>query len=424
MNLLVSKSKCKGKINIPSSKSEMHRVIFAACLANGKSVIENVTLSNDIKATINAFKALGALIHYEDEVLTIQGIKDFKTVISKEINCKESGSTLRFIIPLLGMFDFGFTLKGAKYLFSRPLDIYKNIYKDQNLIFDLKEDSLYVKGKITAKEYIIPGNISSQFISGFLFMLPLLDKDSRIKIINNFESKSYVDLTIKILKIFGIEIEVISINEFFIKGNQKYKPTNYYVENDYSQFAFYAVLGAINNDITCKGLNFNSLQGDKEILNILDSFKVKYEIKEDTIIIHKSKKLQGESIDLTNCVDLGPISMVLSLFNSKPVVIQNTYRLKIKESDRVDAMVTNLRKLNAKIDVYDNKMIIYPSKLKNTKEVLNPFNDHRIMMSLVVLASCIKGTTRISNPECVKKSYVNFYKDISSLGIEVGLSDK
>ena len=421
MNIKVQKSKVKGEIFLPASKSDMHRAILSASLASGTSIISNITLSNDVKVTINVLQKLGANIKQEENNLIIQGISDFSNVVSNELNINESGSTLRFIIPLLSMFNDEFILTGSSSLFSRPLNVYEEIYKNQNLKFELNNNTLLLQGKLNPGEYLVHGNISSQFISGLLFLLPLLKGDSIIKIVPPFESKSYVDMTIHTLNKFGIEIETKSESEYVVKGNQKYKACNYEVECDYSQFAFYAVLGAINQDITCKGLNINSLQGDKEILKILESFKVKYTIINNDIVINKANKLEGEIIDLSNCIDLGPILMILSIFNARPVRIINIKRLRLKESDRIEAMVFNLRNMGVKIDVYDNEMIIYPSKIKRCKKHLKSFNDHRVIMALTVLASVIKGDTIIENPECVKKSYINFFKDMQLLGMKIGI---
>ena len=195
------------------------------------------------------------------------------------------------------------------------------------------------------------------------------------------------------------------------------------MEADFSQFAFFAVLGAINNDLVCKGLNFNSCQGDKAILDILSHFGVKYELSEDKVKVYKCNELHGSFVDLKDCPDLGPIVMVLSLLNEEKVRIVNTKRLLFKESNRVDAIVSNFIKLGADIEVKENEVIISPSVLTSTNEVLDSFNDHRVMMSLVVLSSILNDYTLINNPACVKKSYVNFYKDMNELGVEVGLHD-
>ena len=423
MNIIVHNSKCKGEIIIPPSKSDMHRAIISASLSKGRSVIENVSLSQDIEATINAFKALGASIIYANNTLFIEGI-DFNNVKYCEINCNESGSTLRFLIPVLSVLNKPFKLTGAKKLLSRPLSVYERIFNDQNLMFNLNEDYLEIEGKIKPNEYIIEGDISSQFVSGLLFSLPLLDGDSVIKVKEPFESESYVNMTLKTLDSFGVNIKRVSKNEFYIPGNQEYKACNYNVEADFSQFSFYAVLGALNSDLVCKGLNFESCQGDKRILDILTHFGVKYEISNDEIKIYKCHELSGSFIDLKDSIDLGPIVMVLSLFSDTSVKIINTRRLVFKESNRVDAIVSNFIKLGANIDVNENDIIIHPSLLTAKKDVvLNSFNDHRVMMALVVLSSVLNDYTLISHPNCVKKSYVNFYKDVLSIGLEVGLHD-
>ena len=423
MNIIVHNSKCKGEIVIPPSKSDMHRAIISASLSKGKSVIENVTKSLDIETTINAFKALGASITFSNNTLFIEGI-DFNNIEPSEIDCNESGSTLRFLIPILSVLNKHAKLKGTKKLLSRPLGVYEKIFNDQNLKFNLNEDYLEIEGKIKPNEYIIEGDISSQFVSGLLFSLPLLDKDSIIKVKEPFESESYVNMTLRTLSKFGINIKRVNKNEFYVYGNQEYKACNYKVEADFSQFSFYAVLGALNNDLVCKGLNFDSCQGDKVILDILTHFGVKYEIKNDEIKIYKCSELSGSFIDLKDCIDLGPIVMVLSLFSEESVRIINTRRLLFKESNRVDAIVSNFIKLGANIDVDENEVIIHPALLTAKDDVvLDSFNDHRVMMALVVLSSVLNDYTIISDANCVKKSYVNFYKDMLSVGIEVGLHD-
>ena len=422
MNIIVHNSKCNGEINITPSKSDMHRAIICSALSKGKSVINNVTLSLDIEATINAFKVLGANISFVDNTLFVEGI-DFNNIKGNEIECNESGSTLRFLIPILSVLNKSFILKGSNKLLSRPLDVYKNIYSEQGLKFNLNDDYLEIEGKIKPSVYEIEGDISSQFISGLLFSLPLLDNDSIIKVKEPFESESYVNMTLKTLSDFGIKVKRVNKNEFIVYGNQEYKSCVYNVEADFSQFAFFAVLGAINNDLVCKGLNFNSCQGDKVILDILSHFGVNYEINEDEVKIYKCNELHGSFVDLKDCVDLGPIVMVLSLLNEEKVRIVNTRRLLFKESNRVDAIVSNFIKLGADIEVKENEVIISPSVLTSTKEVLDSFNDHRVMMSLVVLSSVLNDYTLINNPSCIKKSYVNFYKDLNSLNIEVGLHD-
>lgn len=421
MNIVVNYSKCNGEVKIPASKSDLHRAIFAASLAKGTSVIRNVTLSNDVNATMNAFRTLGAKITHKDDTLIIEGLQDFESRVSNRINCMECGSTLRFIIPILSMFKKEFIIEGSPTLLSRPLDIYEDIYKKQQLKFKKERDRILVQGQISSGDYVFKGDISSQFVSGLLFYLPLLDKDSSIEIIPPFESESYVNMTLKTLKEFGIEIIRESQYKFIIKGNQEYKPKEYIAEGDYSQFAFFAVLGAINGDITCRGLNQDSIQGDKVILDILKSFNIDYKFIGNKVTIFKSNEIKGSDIDLSDCPDLGPICMILSLFSIKPVKIINIKRLRLKESNRVESMVENLKKLNALIEVHDDYMIVYPSLLKPSKTILNSYNDHRIMMSLVVVASMINGTTKISNAECIKKSYVNFYKDAQEVGVNLGL---
>ncbi len=421
MNIVVSRSKCNGSVVIPASKSDLHRALIASALAKGKSVINNISLSIDISTTIGVLKLLGAKIEVKEDKIFVEGIKEFKTA-SHELEFNESGSSLRFLIPLLGLYNQRFILKGKESLLNRPLSVYKDLYNEQNLVFNLKKETLEIDGKLRAGEYLIPGNISSQFISGLLFYLPLLENDSIIKIKEGLESKSYIDMTINTLSKFNVIIDKVNDYEYRIKGNQKYEACNYEVEGNHSQFAFFATLGAINNDITCFNLKKDSLQGDQKILHILKSFNVDYFFNKKSIMIYKSNELKGNYIDLNDCIDLGPIVMVLSLFSLTPVKIINVNRLKIKESNRLEGMINNLRKVNAKIISLDNEIIIYPSKLKSPKVILDSYNDHRIMMALIVLGTMLKKGLKINNFEVIKKSYPNFYLDLQKVGIDIGLN--
>ena len=258
----------KGDIKLPSSKSLCHRAIIAAALAQGQSFIDNVVLSEDILATINGVQALGAKVVFMQNGLIING---FKHIAQADcvIDCHESGSTLRFLMPLGLLSNKTITYIGKGNLSNRPLDPFLEIFKLQDVFYSDNKLPMSVCGRLKPGIFKLKGNISSQFITALMFALPLLEEASTIIITGALESKGYIDLTIDVLACFGISIENNHYQSFFIKGKQEYKPTQYAVEGDYSQAAFWLAAGALGSDISCFGLNRSSRQGDKAILDIL-----------------------------------------------------------------------------------------------------------------------------------------------------------
>lgn len=270
---------------------------------------------------------------------------------------------------------------------------------------------------------MVDGNISSQFISGLLFTLPLLEGDSKIKIKPPFESASYIELTLEMLRRYGIEISKTDELTFKIKGNQKYKPCDYTIEGDFSQLGFFAVLGAINNDIECLGLNHESNQGDKAIIEILRNAEIKIENIEGGYLIHKSTPKSCE-IDLADCPDLGPILNVLGMYGDGKFRIYNAGRLRYKESDRIAAMEEELLKLGVDIKTTEDEIFISGKKIYDGGIETAGHKDHRIVMSLAVAATIMKKPVIIDGAEAVEKSYPDFFEDIEKIGIKVEYYDK
>ena len=287
----------------------------------------------------------------------------------------------------------------------------------------VNDNYLELNYEFKAQKYVINGDISSQFISGLLFLLPLLDKDSVIEITKPYESKSYVELTIDMLKKYGIEIES-NDNVIYIKGNQEYKSFDYEVEGDYSQAAFFLVLGALNNDLTLTGLNVSSLQGDKEIINILEKMGANIKNENNDITIRKSD-LKGIDIDLANCPDLGPILMAIAPFCQGVTHLTNVKRLRLKESDRIKAMSQELKKFNVKVREEENDVYISKTNIKVLDNQIYAHNDHRIAMSMVVFVTALENEKIVlEQAECINKSYPNFYLDLNSInGSVVELDD-
>lgn len=423
MKAIIYPGKCHGEVNIPTSKSVAHRMLICASLSKGESIIRNVSMSNDISATISCLNNLGAKITIEDNIIKVIGIKE-KDIKKVELDANESGSTLRFLIPLSSFLANEVKFKGSEKLISRPLKIYKELYKKENLHFDLDSNELLISGSLNDNYYKIDGSVSSQFISGLLFYLPLLNHDSIIEIVGDYQSKSYTDLTIDALKLFGVEvIEREEGRKLLIKGNQEYKPVDTCVEGDYSQAAFFLVLGAINNDIKVNGLNLDSKQGDKDIVRVLKESSVNLEISGNYIISKKSN-ICSKDINLKDIPDLGPILSVLFANANGNSKLYNAKRLRYKESDRILATETELNKFGISISSDEDNIYITGKKSFEAKDVIDSHNDHRIFMSAAILSTISQSPVIISNYECINKSYPEFLNDLIKLGIRVEIRDE
>ena len=414
MNVTIQPSMSHGSVKIPPSKSNAHRAIICAALANGKSTISNIDYSVDIQTTIDCMRKLGATIDCHEDSVEIQGIQDFNHLVDNHIECNESGSTLRFLIPIFSLTNQKVIFTGKNRLLKRPQKVYEDLFKENNLYFNQTEEFIEIEGRLQAKEYTLKGNVSSQFISGLLFTLPLLEKDSKIHILPPFESKSYIDLTIQMLAKFNIHIEWLDDFTLFIKGNQKYYAHDEVVEGDFSQFAFFAVLGAINHDLEIKGMDPYSLQGDKQILDILRDFGCEITYEHSYKI--KQSNLKAHSIDLKNCPDLGPILCTLAMFSEGTTHITNASRLRLKESDRIEAMVSECKKMECEIKVINDELYIHGGYSKPSIE-LDGWKDHRIVMACAIALTKLGGT--IHGCEAITKSYPSFFEDLKSVGIEV-----
>lgn len=419
MKAVIKPSKAKGEIKIPPSKSMAHRAIICAGLSDGISVIDNIDYSDDIIATIQCMRKLGADISCEKNKITVKGIKDFSGITDRKIQSGESGSTLRFMIPLFSLTGQKISFYGKNRLLKRPQNIYKEIFEEQHLLFEHKEECIEVCGALSAGRYTISGSVSSQFISGLLFCLPLLNEDSEVFIVPPFESKSYVEMTIQMLKKFGIDIVWKGENNLYIKGKQKYIPHNETIEGDFSQFAFFAVLSAVNNPIKIYGMDSESIQGDKNILNILKNFGCNITYADGAYVV-SSSKLCGAQADIGNCPDLGPILCVLAMFSNGISRIYNAGRLRLKESDRILAMKTECAKMGCCIEDKEQKLMI-KGEYCTPKNSLCSWKDHRIVMACAVALSVLGG--EIDGCEAISKSYPSFFDDLKSVGIDVNLHD-
>ena len=426
MKIKIRPGKLNGTIEIPPSKSYSHRAVIAAALAeNGKkSKIDNLKFSVDITTTTDIMENWGAEIERFESALEIIGNGGKVAPRDKYVQCNESGSTIRFLIPVGITSENELVFDGKGKLVDRPLDSYYRIFDKQGLKYETTDGKLplTVNGKLKPGNYEIDGNISSQFITGLLYALPLLEGDSKLIINKNLESKGYVDLTLEILKLAGIEIVNNDYKSFDIRGNQTYKPFNYTVEGDYSQVAFWIVSGIISanrdNEVKCLHVNKNSLQGDREIIEIVTRMGAKLEIFHDYVIV-KPSKTKGTVIDISQCPDIGPVLTVLAALSEGETRIINGERLRIKESDRITSIKTELNKLGGNVSEEGDSLIIQGVEGFRGGVTVNAWNDHRIAMSLAIASTRCEKEIILEEAESVRKSYPHFWDDFVKMGGEI-----
>lgn len=404
MRVTIKKGRAEGSAFAPTSKSMAHRLLICAGLSEGKSVIHGVSECEDVLATIDCLRAFGIECIRDGDTVTVIGGKDLvKRTPTSGLCCRESGSTLRFLLPVALLSGGDATLCGAPGLMQRPMSVYEEICAERGFKYEKKDGCITVRGPITAGEYKVVGNISSQFISGLIFALTLADGDSVISITQPIESRSYINLTISALKEFGVEVVWNDDRTLFIKGNQRYLAHETTVEGDYSNAAFLDALNLLGGNVNVLGLKEESIQGDK-VYKSLYRMLVK-----GTPTIH-----------IGDCPDLGPVLFAVAAIKNG-AVFSGTRRLKIKESDRSGAMADELKKFGSSVTVYDDSVVVYPADFHAPTEPLCGHNDHRIVMALSILLTVTGGA--IEGAEAVKKSFPDFFDKLSELGIDVTLEE-
>ncbi len=404
MDIIITPSKLNGHVDIPSSKSYSHRYVIAAALADGISEISGVTASKDIDVTCAAMERLGAKISAENGVYTINGIS--KAAHSADIDCGESGSTLRFMIPVAAALGAETVFRGHGKLPERPYSPYVRELSAKGISFDCDSGlPLGINGRLQAGEYTLEGDISSQFITGLLYALPLCDGDSVVRLSTPLQSKPYVDMTISTLNKFGIEVRESSVNDlpvYLIKGGQSYRPASARVEGDYSQAAFFFAANAMGSSIDIGNLVPGTSQGDKAIVDI---------IRDNT----SDGVLHGFTADAGDIPDLVPILSVLGCVASGTTRIVNAARLRIKESDRLVSTAAMLNAIGGRVTVGDDYLLIEHTDHFTGGEV-DACNDHRIVMAAAIAATASSAPVTIHGAEAVTKSYPGFFRDFAALG--------
>lgn len=409
--IIIKPNYAEGSVYVPSSKSVAHRALICAAFSEKIVKVKNLTFSNDIYATMNALRQLGITITEEDNCIYVDGstIVKGKDII---IDANESGSTLRFLIPIASMLENTVIFEGKGRLPERPLDDYFEIFNKYAVGYShpvSKYLPLKVSGNINFKTVDVKGNTSSQFITGLMFCG--LVNPVKINITTELQSKPYVDITADVLSKFGCEVK---------EGNNSYeiikKPTlidEYTVERDWSQAAFFMCAGAINGHVTLKDMNLGSAQGDMEIISLLKKFGASVTINSNDVTVERSK-LHGIEIDVGDIPDLVPVLSVLACFAEGRTKIYNASRLRIKESDRLQAMYEELTKLGADVEIGEDYLIINGGKKLYGCEV-NSHNDHRIVMAMAVASVGCDGDITIDGCDAVNKSYPQFFEDWSNL---------
>lgn len=422
MKIKISAGCPKGSVSAPPSKSYAHRMLLCAALAKGESTIRGVNENEDVLATLDCARALGARCTVGGDTVTVSGVgANFKQSLgslSEEaltFPCRESGSTMRFFIPLPLLFGQKSTFTGSRRLTERGVSVYEKLFEEKGIYCHNNGEGISVSGKLTAGEYVLPGNVSSQFVSGLLFALPLLDGDSIIKVLPPVESRGYIDITLDVMRKFGVTVTESEKNTFYVKGSQDYECRDCTVEGDWSNGAALIALGEITKkktladdskikseaEIKVLGLNENSLQGDKVCVKLIEKLRA-----------------GGEVIDISDCPDLGPVLFAVAAAWGGGRFV-GTRRLKIKESDRARVMAEELKKFGIAVTVEENSVTVHSGSLKAPSVPCQSHNDHRIVMALSLLGALVG--CEIDGAEAITKSYPDFFDVLTSLGLEISV---
>lgn len=414
MNIRLKPCRFCGEVTAISSKSDAHRLLIASALSDRPTSISCNARSADITATVNCLNSLGADIKFVDGGISVKPIKEKRK--SAVLDCNESGSTIRFLLPVAAALGTNTEFTGGGRLPERPLSPLREQMEAHGVVFSpINVFPVKISGEMVSGEFTIKGNISSQFITGLLFALPLLNGNSVINVIPPVESRPYIDMTLNTLKKFGITVTEEN-NSFFIPGGQKYaSPCTVESEGDWSNSAFFLTAGAVSGSVTVTGLDVSSVQGDKQILTILKEMGAEITVEQGSITVKKGD-LHGINIDARNIPDLVPIiSVAAAAANNGKTVITGAERLKIKESDRLTAVYESLKALGVDISKTDDGLVINKTGIVGGGAV-SGYNDHRMVMALSVLSAVSSDDIILRGAEAVNKSYPNFFEDFSSLG--------
>lgn len=398
MKIEIKPSTLCGEIIAPPSKSIAHRFLICGALSRGECRINGVSESEDMKATIGCLSSLGANVQREGDTVTIFcGLNPKKEVT---LDCIESGSTLRFMIPVaLASGAEKIIFKGSERLIARGVEVYEEVFADKGVRIEKGKNEIVVSGMLESSNYVLRGDVSSQYVTGLMLSLATLNSGSTIEILPPVESRPYIDMTIAVLEKFGVKIEETEKNKFFVKGGQRFASGTYDVEGDWSNGAILFALNDFGSNVAVSGLDESSVQGDKVCVEIF-----------------RALEKGNATIDLSDCPDLAPIAFVVAA-EKNGATFTGTERLKIKESDRAAVMAEELAKFGARVDVFDDYVVVQKAELHASSKEIRSHNDHRIAMSLAVLMTKYGGV--LDGAEAVKKSFPDFFDVMKRAGAKV-----
>lgn len=417
MNVKIKPNEIKGKLKSIPSKSLLHRAIILSGIAKGReTILEQVnTISEDIEATLTCIEKLGAKTKVEGDSIRITSLGNIKK--SKvELHCKESGTTLRLLLPLVSTFSKEATVDCSESLRKRPIRELIETLEESGLYFKEKGFPINISGNVTTDFFKISGDISSQYVSGLLLLSSLLDQRSSIYLTTKLESKAYVNITIKVLRDFGIIVNELEEGVFEIYGGRDkiLPPKEYQIEGDWSNAAIFLVGGCLGDSIKMSGLNLESSQGDKKIVEILKKAGAVLTCSDDCISSNRSH-LNSFEVDFSETPDLFPILSVVAALSKGQSILKGGERLKLKESNRIESTFQMLKSLGADVKKREDGLIIQGKEILDGG-IVNSFNDHRIVMSATMASIRCKEPVSIVNAGAVKKSYSNFFEDFKKVG--------
>ncbi|MFN0202404.1 MAG: 3-phosphoshikimate 1-carboxyvinyltransferase [Bacteroidia bacterium] len=419
-----------GTLKVPASKSIMQRAIAAAVLAKGESRLHNISDCEDGLAAIEVAKALGAKIEQQGDTLTIES-NGVQPIVS-EINCGEAGLGIRMFTPIAALSDKELIIKAEGSLKTRPMHFFEEVFPKVKVQCTLQDGKapIHIKGALQAQNLEVDGSLSSQFLTGLLMSMASVSMGNIISV-NHLTSRPYLDLTLSVMRDFGVKVLNFQYEKFVFPGAQRYLPQNFYIEGDWSAAAFWVVAAAIQGEITLQGLRADSLQADRAILDIICAAGADYTINQEgsahfpEITISPAKKLQAFTFDATHAPDLFPILAVLAVHCQGISEIKGVNRLLHKESNRAAAIVQEFQKVGADLVIKDDILYIHGENIpaffaKNTYLLPNfhAHKDHRMAMALTILAHTLKIKATIDDAECVKKSYPHFFEEVEKIGFE------
>jgi 3-phosphoshikimate 1-carboxyvinyltransferase len=410
--------KLEGVVSAPPSKAYTHRMVIAASLSNGTSKIHNPLVSDDTQATLDAVRALGATTELSENCWTIHGTEQLNTPC-QPIDCRESGSTLRFMIPVAALASGSSTFLFGASFEQRPVAPLLDSLKELGVDTFIQSDGSSVSvggGGIKGGKTSIRGDVSSQFISGLLFACPKAKEDTEITVTTKLQSKGYVEMTLEVLSKHEIKSDVNpDLSRLWISANQSYRSCDNTVPGDFSSAAFLLAAAAVTSSkVTVDCLDYQRCQGDKAIVDILEEMGASVVVRDNSVEV-TGKPLVGVDIDAKDIPDLVPVCAVLACYAEGRSEIYNAKRLRYKESDRLESISTELKKMDADITINKDGLTINGGILLHGATI-DPHNDHRIAMACAVAALGAVGETKIQNVECINKSYPKFFSDLCALG--------